>query len=363
MKFATKERTVMARITRVKLHISIEEVKERMLYDPRPWCRQRWLIIYNAMVDPREAVDIAKHTGASIHTVHKLIPAYNRVGVAAVETPGRGGRRYGYLTLDEERDFLTPFFECAERGELTTVQQIKQAFEERVGNEVDESTIHRLLNRHQWRKLVPRPFHPQADQEEQEQFKQNFPKIVEEAVKTKDPEDKRPLLLMAEDEACFGRISIPKRSWAPKHMRPRTPRQIVREYTYAYAAIAPEKGEMTSLVLPYSNTEMMNIFLKHVSSTFSEYFIVMQTDQAGWHSSKDLVIPPNIRLISQPAYSPELNPVEHLWEELREKDFPNRAFSSLDAVVDALCNGLQRLEQNSKLLRSMTYFPHFKMVS
>ena len=171
------------------------------------------------------------------------------------------------------------------------------------------------------------------------------------------------MLLMAEDEACFGRISIPKRCWAPKHMRPRVPRQIVREYTYAYAAVAPETGEMTSLVLPSSNTEMMNIFLQHVSNTFSAYFIVVQIDQAGWHDSKDLVIPDNIRLISQPAYSPELNPVEHIWEELREKDLPNRAFSSLDAVIDALCDGLQRLEQNSSLLRPMTYFPHFKMVS
>ena len=100
----------MARITRVASHFSIEEVKERMLYDHRPWCRQRWLIIYNALVDPREASDIAKHVGVSVHTIHKLIPAYNRLGIAAVETPGRGGRRREYLTLDEERDFLTPFF-------------------------------------------------------------------------------------------------------------------------------------------------------------------------------------------------------------------------------------------------------------
>lgn len=353
----------MARITRVASHFSIEEVKERMLYDHRPWCRQRWLIIYNALVDPREASDIAKHVGVSVHTIHKLIPTYNRLGIAAVETPGRGGRRREYLTLDEERDFLTPFFERAERGEFTTVEQIKQDFENRIGHEVDETTIHRLLARHQWRKLVPRSFHPQANQEKQEHFKQNFPKIVEEAVKTKDPKDKRPVLLMAQDEACFGRISIPKRSWAPKHIRPLVPRQIVREYTYVYAAVAPKTGEMTSLILPSTNTAMMNIFLSHVSNTFSDYFIVMQTDQAGWHNSKDLVIPRNIRLISQPAYSPELNPVEHLWEELRENDLPNRAFSSLDAVINALCNGLQRLEDNPKVIRSMTYFPHFRMVS
>jgi transposase len=353
----------MSRITRVAPHFSVEEVKERMLYDPRPWCRQRWLIIYNALVDPREASEIAKHAGVSVHTVHKLIPAYNLKGIAAVETPGKGGRRHEYLPFEEEQDFLVPFFACAERGEIPTVHQIKQEFEKRVGHGVDESTIYRLLERHKWRKLVPRPFHPQADHEEQRKFKRDFAKTVKEGIKARDPEDQRPVLLMAEDEACFGRISIPRRSWAPKPIRPRSPHQIVREYTYVYAAVAPEIGKMTSLILPYSNTSMMNIFLENVSSTFSKYFIVMQTDQAGWHHAKDLRIPENIRLMYQPAYSPELNPVEHLWDDLREKELPNRAFSSLDAVIDALCSGLQRIEDDPQLLRSMTYFPHFRMVS
>jgi transposase len=353
----------MARITRAALHVPVEEVKARMKEDPRPWCRQRWFIIYNALVDPREASAIAKHTGVSVHTVHKVISTYNRQGVSAVETKGKGGRYHEYLTLEEERDLLTPFFERAEKGELTTVAQIKHTFEKRVGHEVDETTIYRLLKRHQWRKLVPRPFHPQADKEEQKLFQQNFAPMVEEVVESRDPKDERPVLKMAQDEACFGRISVTRRSWVPQHTRPLVKRQIVREYTYVYAVVAPEEGKMTSLILPSADTSMMNLFLEHVSHTFSPYFLVIQVDQAGWHSAKDLVIPENIRLISQPAYSPELNPVEHIWEELREKAFSNCAFASLDAVIDTLCDHLRQLEDNSKLLRSMTYFPHFRMAS
>ena len=100
-----------------------------------------------------------------------------------------------------------------------------------------------------------------------------------------------------------------------------------------------------------------------MSHTFSEYFLVIQVDQAGWHHAKDLILPENIRLIPQPAYSPELNPVEHIWEEIREKAFPNRAFSSLNAVTDTLCDQLMLLEDNEQLVRSMTYFPHFRMAS
>ena len=138
---------------------------------------------------------------------------------------------------------------------------------------------------------------------------------------------------MAEDEGRFGRMSIPRRAWAPPGVRPQAPCQIVREYTHVYAAVAPAEGKMTSLILPCADTEMMNLFLEHVSSTFANYFVVMQVDQAGWHHSKELRIPANIRLIAQPAYSPELNPVEHVWEELREKHLPNLALASLDVTV------------------------------
>jgi transposase len=66
-------------------------------------------------------------------------------------------------------------------------------------------------------------------------------------------------------------------------------------------------------------------------------------DQAAWHHSKTLIIPENIRLIAQPAYSPEVNPVEHLWEELREKYFHNKVFPSLDLLIEQLCQGLSEL--------------------
>lgn len=353
----------MARITHAASHLPVEEVKARMKNDSRPWCRNRWLIIYNALVDPREATEIAKHTGVTVSTVHNVIADYNRFGVAAVETPGKGGWRSGYLTNEEERGFLQPFFDRAAKGEIATAAQIKQEFEQRIGHKVHKTTIYRLLDRHQWRKVVPRPSHPKANKEEQEQFKQHFPQLVEEVVKARDPKDERPVLKMAQDEACFGRISMVKRSWAPKHIRPLVPNQMIREYTYAYAVVAPKEGKMTSLILPTADTAMMNLFLEHVSRTFSQYFLVIQVDQAGWHNGKDLVLPENIRLIPQPAYSPELNPVEHLWEEIREKAFYNCPFSSLESVTDTLCDQLRQLEDNEQILRAMTYFPHFRMAS
>lgn len=177
----------------------------------------------------------------------------------------------------------------------------------------------------------------------------------------RDPADTRPVIVVTQDEGRFGRISEPKPCWAPKGIRPVAPRQIVREYLYVYAAVCPELGKMTSLLLPYANTDMMNIFLKEVSEDFKGYFVVMLVDQAAWHQSKDLRVPENIRLVPQPAHSPELNPTEHVWEELREKAIPNMAFASLDDLEKALCQELVKLGNDPERLRSLTNFPYLSL--
>lgn len=188
-----------------------------------------------------------------------------------------------------------------------------------------------------------------------------LPEIIAEKLDTKDPEDHRPILLFAQDEGRFGRISDVRRSWSPLGMRPQAPRQVIRTYLYVFTAVCPALGKMTSLILPWANTEMMNIFLRQVAEDFPDYFILMLVDQAGWHTSGKVEVPENIRLIELPPRSPELNPSEHIWEELREKNFANRAFRDLDEVEDTLCQGLNDLANNPAKLRSMTNFPYLNI--
>jgi putative transposase len=188
-----------------------------------------------------------------------------------------------------------------------------------------------------------------------------LPKIIAEKLAARDPEDNRPVLLFAQDEGRFGRISDVRRAWSPLGTRPHAPRQIIRTYLYVFTAVCPALGRMTSLILPWANTEMMNIFLRQVAEDFSDYFILMLIDQAGWHTSQKLELPENIRLIKLPPRSPELNPAEHIWEELREKNFANKAFKDLDEVEDKLCQGLNGLAKNPERLRSMTSFPYLNI--
>ena len=101
----------MGRITRAAPHLEASEVKTRLHQDPRPMFRQRWLIIYNALVAPRAASEIAKHTGSTVAMVHQVIAGYNRLGIAAVETPGKGGRRRKSCELGRRARVLCALFQ------------------------------------------------------------------------------------------------------------------------------------------------------------------------------------------------------------------------------------------------------------
>ena len=149
---------------------------------------------------------------------------------------------------------------------------------------------------------------------------------------------------MFQDEARFGRIHTPKACWAPAPMRPSVARQMVREYIYVFGAVSPCDGRHDSLILPWANTEAMSLFLEEVSQRYPDEYILMFMDQAGWHKAKGLRIPTNIELAFLPPYSPELNPQEQVWDELREKCLGNKLFKSLQAVIDAVTQGLQHLE-------------------
>lgn len=167
----------------------------------------------------------------------------------------------------------------------------------------------------------------------------------------------RPLRLMFQDEARFGRITIPRRCWAPQGCRPVVPCQLVREYTFVYAAVSPHDGAMVSLILPEVGTSFMSYFLSEISSRYADENIILVMDRAGWHIAKALTVPPNIRLIWLPPYSPECNPVEHLWDEIREKWFANRLFHSLDTVEDTLVAALRHLENNPSKIKLHCGFP------
>lgn len=168
---------------------------------------------------------------------------------------------------------------------------------------------------------------------------------------------------MFQDEARFGRMAKPKRCWAPRGLRPVMPNGYEREFTYVYAAVSPLEGEMEYRICEAMNTENMGRFLTQVSDRYPDDYVMMVVDGASSHKAKALVIPSNISLIGLPPYAPQLNPQEHVWDELREKEFPNKVFSTMDGVLTQLEAGLQKISGNAAAITSLTAWPWIRLIS
>ena len=106
------------------------------------------------------------------------------------------------------------------------------------------------------------------------------------------------------------------------------------------------------------DTECFQIFLDILGKKYPRHLILLFVDGAGNHQSDELVIPANIMLHLLPPYSPELNPQENLWDEIREKIFKNYALKSMDAVRQKLKEAVLYIERNPKIVKSITSFPY-----
>jgi hypothetical protein len=142
----------------------------------------------------------------------------------------------------------------------------------------------------------------------------------------------------------------------PLPHRPVVRQQVVREYLYSFVAVCPFDGQFSCLTLPWADAGTMSIFLEHTAHEFDGEFCLMFLDGAGWHQANELKVPSTIRLLQLPAYSPELNPVEHLWDHLRENEFGNDVLESLEDVGNRLGYGLQRQAADPVLVKGLTCF-------
>ncbi len=168
----------------------------------------------------------------------------------------------------------------------------------------------------------------------------------------------RQLRIMFADEARFGRMNRIQPCWAPIGTRPAVAAQLIRQYIYLYGAVSPKDGTCVYLIMPTSNTASFQAFLQVLALRFARQDILLVLYGAPNHRGGGLTVPDTITLLYLPPYSPELNPKENLWDEIREKVFKNYALKSMDAVRAKLKQAILYVERNPKLVRSLTSFPY-----
>jgi transposase len=165
----------MRRPAQIKPWLSEEELLVWLRDSPDRASYQRRLSIWLTWTKALQAEEVAQMLGVSKQAIWLWIGQYNKEGPEGLWRQGRGGRRWSLLELKEEQRVLERWAKRAQQGEVITARQLLPEVQKAVGQEVSLAYIYKLLKRHGWRKLGPRPRHVKASRETQESFKKNFP--------------------------------------------------------------------------------------------------------------------------------------------------------------------------------------------
>ncbi|WP_225415570.1 IS630 family transposase [Streptococcus pneumoniae] len=220
-----------------------------------------------------------------------------------------------------------------------------QTYKKELGRSYTRDAFYQLLKRHGWRNIMPRPEHPK---------KQTLKPLSRLKIKSQFKKTRkrfkisrrfRKVRLMYQDEAGFGRISKLGSCWSPIGVGPHVHSHYIREFRYCYGAVDAHTGESFFLIAGGCNTEWMNAFLEELSQAYPDDYLLLVMDNAIWHKSSTLKIPTNIGFAFIPPYTPEMNPIEQVWKEIRKRGFKNKAFRILEDVMNQLQDVIQGLEK------------------
>jgi hypothetical protein len=164
--------------------------------------------------------------------------------------------------------------------------------------------------------------------------------------------------LWATDQHRIGLKPILRRVWVRKGSRPPVTVQHRFHWLYVYSFVHPASGKTEWLLLPTVTTEVFTIALAQFAQAIGAgptKRVLLVLDQAGWHTSKELLLPEGIHLLFLPPYSPELQPCERLWP-LTNECVANVSFRTLDDLEIALANRCLVLQDQPEVIRSLTHF-------
>lgn len=145
-----------------------------------------------------------------------------------------------------------------------------------------------------------------------------------------------------------------RRGWSPKGIRAVLPQQQAYANGYLFSAVSPTTGKDFHLILPAMTSDIMKIFLLELKKQHPDQEVVIVWDNAPCHRRKDLHKIKGLTLISLPSYSPELNPAERYFEEIR-RITANRVFESLDTCEELITKAIKQWSRPDKLKRLLGY--------
>jgi hypothetical protein len=168
--------------------------------------------------------------------------------------------------------------------------------------------------------------------------------------------DGLPVKVFAQDETRLGLQPILRRRITACGVQPVTTVWQRFDNFYLFGAVEPMTGESFFLELPLLNSAMFQLWLDDFAQTFAASFNLLVLDNGAFHTAKALRWPPNVAAVPFPPYSPELNPIERLWRDLKDQ-LANTVVKTLDALSDTICRLIQNYSPAA--LKSLTSFAYF----
>jgi hypothetical protein len=164
-----------------------------------------------------------------------------------------------------------------------------------------------------------------------------------------------PIEIWFQDEARVGQKGGHTYVWAAVGSRPAMVRDNRHDSVHLFGAICPARGVGAAIIMPVINTEAMNEHLKEISTQVAQgAHAMILCDQAGWHQPGErLRVPDNITLLPLPPYSPELNPMENVWEYLRANKLSSLVWETTEAIMDACEAAWNFLVNDPERIRSI----------
>jgi transposase len=239
------------------------------------------------------------------------------------------------------------------RRGFNSYKSIQQWLQKRYSLSLPYSTVHGIVRYGLKAKLkVGRKSHVKKNEKESIAFRENMPAILS-CLKPLYDEDN--IRLFSQDESRFGLLPIQRKRITLPGIKPISPVQFEFKSYYLYGAAEPKTGESFFLELPNLNAQCFQIYLDEFSKAYADSLNVMLLDRGRFHQAKSLKIPHNVALVFLPPYSPELNPIERLWEAIKA-EMANELYPTIQALVERVASILNSYTKET--IQSLTSYPY-----
>jgi transposase len=323
--------------------------------------QSRRLLSIAAVLDGMSRAEAAKIGGMDRQTLRDWAHRFNELGPDGLKDNRRPGnpRRLSKAQQQELAALVETGPDRAVHGVVRWRRvDLQQVIAERYGIDYHERTIGKLLKALGFSHISARPRHPGQDGQVIEAYKK-LPAHARGPPPWREAQaPDRDLVSLrgptGQDEARIGQKNGLVRQWARKGTRPIQPDDQRYENAYLFGAICTARGVGAALALPFADTEMMQLHIDEIALHVAKgAHAVLLLDRAGWHIAGDLRWPKNLTPILLRSRSPELNPVENIWQYLRANYLSNRVFETYNEIINAACEAWKRLTERPDIITSI----------